>query len=753
MDTRSNAGESRADFETVTAPKRERASRHDGPTQRAAIVLLVLVMALGGALRAYRLEAQSIWLDEYPSVAYLEAPDAGTNLTLIQMLLPEQAQGPLYYILQYYWAHWVGMALVILRLLPLILGVATAPLVYAFGSYVYGRRAGLIAALCLALSPQHIWHAQEIRPYTLFTLLAVVSMYALLRAVREGGVRWWGINLATNCLVVWTHVFGVLLLVVEGCFLLIFGRRRFRRPAAWACIQVLLLIPWFVWMARMPHTYTSELPSRFHTVRGVFNDIVADEVVSCHSDLLPSWKTNPPEALAPPLPTLLVVRHYFDFALIAVLCCCPVWLLVRIVRAWRRHARARDEETGGDFENEVFLLVLLVLPGLLLGALTFITGHPFLSPMYSMYNTVSLYLVLGAIVSRVKHLFSRGLAVVVLVVLYGYQLVILLPDVTRTDWRAAARYIETHATREDLVLDIEHFWPGDYLSYYLDGSGIPTRRITTFHGACEDACHFVYEAQPEGNRRVWVAFERAFFSWLFPAFDVQAALETGFAERGLAFTRQDFLGHYNLVLYCVERGPRRISREAPGPAPGPTSLDYDHILEKLGLTYADPVSHAEAVAALRKEVGIWPPLCKFFLLVHGADLLAAGEFELGEAVVRKTIERYPSYGLAYFVLGLARASEGDCGGAMKAFEEGFSRYGRSEKVLRPFVTALCETGDPEATRAEIEKLEEMRFMFTPALRQVYRVRFADQASQRRAPEAPISRSPSRASSRSRASGS
>ena len=87
-----------------------------------------------------------------------------------------------------------------LRLLPVALAVSAVPLLYGFVRHLCGEKAGLLAALCLALSPQHIWYAQELRPYELVTPLAVISVWSFMRAYRGGSPVWWVVNLISNTL-------------------------------------------------------------------------------------------------------------------------------------------------------------------------------------------------------------------------------------------------------------------------------------------------------------------------------------------------------------------------------------------------------------------------------------------------------------------------------------------------------------------------------------------------------------------------
>ena len=390
---------------------------------------------------------------------------------------------------------------------------------------------------------------------------------------------------------------------------------------------------------------------------------------------------------------------------------------------WRiRTARAVSSHNHESLENPVLLLLLLLVPVLMLGVLTYATKRPFLSPMYTIYTTVAIYIALGDIISSVPHVGARTLAVLSLSALYGYQLLIFLPDVTRVDWRSGAEYVQESASPNDLVLELQYLYPVNYIDYYLSGQKIPVQRVTTFQAACEEAVSYLAEAPSgDGSRSVsvWLVTEKAFISWLFPSFNTIAALDAGLSARGLKYGYREFPGHYNLLVVRIGRDPARTPLITEEPVASLMPLDYANILQELDVSFSDEASRSQAIAALRKEITIWPPLCKFFLVVHSVDLLQARHAGLAEAVARMAVKRHPTYGLGHFALGLALASQRDPDGASIEFDAAFTCHKGLGKLLRPFVSALCHHQEPAALRAEIKKLETMNFVFDPALRDLF----------------------------------
>jgi len=201
-------------------------------------VCLAGILAAGLALRLYRIGAESVWWDEFTSLTYLDAPSLWTFLKLNRTMDPLTL--PLYYSLEYLWYHHVGSSVHSLRWLSILIGEASILLLYVFGRNLFGRTAGLAAALCMAFSPNHIHHSQGIRMYVLMTMLALASAYTFMRLLQTWKRRHWAAHLAVNFLLLWTHPFAFLLIGVEAVFLVLFRRKPMQPAAVWLGAHALL---------------------------------------------------------------------------------------------------------------------------------------------------------------------------------------------------------------------------------------------------------------------------------------------------------------------------------------------------------------------------------------------------------------------------------------------------------------------------------------------------------------------------------
>lgn len=677
---------------------------------RLALSVLLVIVILGLCLRLYRLDAQSVWGDEWPNVAHLQAPDALTYARLIQLEYPEQAHAPLFYFVNYYWAKWVGTDVYRLRLLPVFLGLLAIPLIYMLGKLVHSPFAGLVAALCFALSPQHIWYSQEIRPYSLLTPIAVLSTYALLRATREEKRRWWILNLALNAIGPWVHLFMVLLPFLQGLWLLILVRRQWRRLILWTAFQLLLLLPWALWMTQLP--FNNEHPDNMVSPALIASDVFADDIVTFHLDMLPSWKTHGPEELAPWLAHRLKYHHSMDYALLAVFGLGVLRLVYPLLGFARRSAsRAKTPEGRTQLTDALLLLALLCVPGLVLGTLSIIFQRPFLSPMYSMYNSAALYIGIGMVLAGIRFAPGKAVAVAIVGTLYGYQLGITLPDTTRSDWKGAATQIAEQGARGDLVIEFEIAWPSECMRVYLDEDKFPFRRVPTLQAALDDAATFL-ENNP--SQHVWVVFESAFLVWWFPDYNIPQNVQRDCEARNLVASTRALIGHRNLMMVRVERAPQGAVTGIGAPMKPFAPIDFSGILASCGR--ANPSTHD--VERLRRAIMFWPPLNKSFFLTNVFDLVEQGDFELAELLARKLVSANPKFGLGYLALGAALVGQDRRDEARAAFERAYTLHAGLRAITGRLTDALVEPGGEGRVKEPLDTLRRLHFPYLSALERV-----------------------------------
>ncbi len=160
----------------LTQPGAGRAPTNDERLSPTTLLMtLTLIVLLAFAVRAYRLDAQSIWYDEGNSIAL-----AQRDIATIIRSAASDIHPPLYYIVLHIWVQLLGVSVAAVRLLSVILGTLTVIVTYLIGRRLMGERTGLLAAFLAALSPFLVYYSQEARMYMLATLLGALSVYFLL---------------------------------------------------------------------------------------------------------------------------------------------------------------------------------------------------------------------------------------------------------------------------------------------------------------------------------------------------------------------------------------------------------------------------------------------------------------------------------------------------------------------------------------------------------------------------------------------
>ncbi len=198
---------------------------------------------LGAALRFATLDLQSYRYDEAVTVGRVLHPSLFDTLATVPN---SESTPPLYYLVAWLWSRPFGTSEVGLRSLSALAGTVSIAVVYLGAvALPLPRRAGLIAAAIVAVSPVLIWFSQDARAYALAFLLAALSFLFFARARRSGAGRdlaWWAVF---SALAIATHYFAGFAVAPEAALLLLGagGRRR----AGLAIVAVLaataLLLP------------------------------------------------------------------------------------------------------------------------------------------------------------------------------------------------------------------------------------------------------------------------------------------------------------------------------------------------------------------------------------------------------------------------------------------------------------------------------------------------------------------------------
>jgi mannosyltransferase len=185
-------------------------------------------------VRFSTLGLQSYWYNEAATVLMVKSSFG----RMLDLIVDQEGNPPLYYLLAWAWAKVFGPSELGLRSLSALAGTAMVPAAWWALRRDAGERAALVYGGLTAVAPLLVWYSQEARPYILVALLVTVGAGFFLRALARPGDRapllaWAGVSVLAGL----THYFAFFVIAPQGLILL---RRRTDRGRVVACGAVLV---------------------------------------------------------------------------------------------------------------------------------------------------------------------------------------------------------------------------------------------------------------------------------------------------------------------------------------------------------------------------------------------------------------------------------------------------------------------------------------------------------------------------------
>jgi mannosyltransferase len=211
-------------------------------------IWFLCILALALAIRLHALVDDGLWYDELLTVvrAY---PSLRTALV---SMWRQSSHPPLYQAQLYFWMR-LGTSDFWIRLNPLMWNVLSLVSLYLLARRTVSERVALLASLFLALSPFHVYYAQEVRMYPLMMFLGIwagFSTYEFFLSPRRH--LGWAVSAALSCLAfLYSHGAGFMILASVNSLAawLILTNRKREQAWLWVGLQavvVALYVPWLI---------------------------------------------------------------------------------------------------------------------------------------------------------------------------------------------------------------------------------------------------------------------------------------------------------------------------------------------------------------------------------------------------------------------------------------------------------------------------------------------------------------------------
>lgn len=220
-------------------------------------LLTTACILLGVGLGTWQLNRDALWYDEIATYYFVGAAQYEpllSPLPLLERIMLTDRWPPLFYFMLVGWSELTGWNAYTGRVLSLFFGAMIIACTYRLtldtantcDSTAYGK--GVTAALLLSTSAFFVYYLHELRTYTLYPLLVLLSMIAYWHVLHR--ITWWG-GLAFVAAVVsalYSHPTAYVMIFALGMYHLLFARRyeTWARVLVLFAIAAVLTLPWLL---------------------------------------------------------------------------------------------------------------------------------------------------------------------------------------------------------------------------------------------------------------------------------------------------------------------------------------------------------------------------------------------------------------------------------------------------------------------------------------------------------------------------
>lgn len=419
------AANSQCDAEMVQIKRTSACPKNSFSEARRPWLAPLALVAFALALRLYQLGAESLWIDEGYSIFDAQSIESAVHTQRVR---------PLYYIFLSLWMH-LGHSEFFLRLPSAVFGAGAVLMCYLLGRRLIGERGSLFAGLLMAISPLHVNHSQEIRMYSLATLLSLVAVYEFVRLRSTQQTKHLVGNLGFILLATATFPLSALMLLIENMTVLLDRERQGLRK--WVVSQLAVFVPCAPLLILLIAESDGLGPSQHVANPSVLN---AFSMIGMFS----LFTKGPHGSLT-----------WYAFWVYTIAATCLItFTLARSRRDWHwRHS---------------LLALWLVLPILITAELTRWSGAQWL-PRYVIYASPAFFLLLGLAVSDLPGKRLPYLAAALFLSLPAVKLVRYYERSVHPEWRQAVAFVQRNERPGD-VIAIYRPGNGHLFDYYYTGS-------------------------------------------------------------------------------------------------------------------------------------------------------------------------------------------------------------------------------------------------------------------------------------------
>ena len=386
-------------------------------TWRYACALMFVALLLN----LHTLEVRSIVHDEAGSILNARR----TMTSLVPVLTGRDPNMGLYYLLLHFWVAICGDSERAARSLSVIFAALAVPTLYLLGEKLFGRTAGLLASILLALNALIVKYAQITRSYALLVFLVTLASYFFVLELEQPSKRTRIKYLLASTFAMYAHYFAAYVLLAHA-LILVGVRRRAAFTREWLGLAGMILLLC--------------APGVIFAYRGI--------------SAIPGW--------IDPLSLKQVGGVLIELAGGS-----PIFLVLLLVSGACATLFAFRERRSWQY---AFVLAWLMVPLVVNFAVSLV--QPMFLSYYLIICVPALVLFGAAGIARIARPAVAGALVVLFVAIAAIRLVNYYRQTTVENWRDATRYVLDAASPDDgIVFYPDH--PRKPFDYYVLPAKIP----------------------------------------------------------------------------------------------------------------------------------------------------------------------------------------------------------------------------------------------------------------------------------------
>ncbi len=211
-------------------------------------IILAIILLIAYVLRIYKLDSNSIWLDEGGSIWIASQ----NNISEFFLGLIHNWQQPLYHIILHFWICIFGKSEYSVRFPSVIFDLLTILMTYKIGKLLFDKNLGILCSLLMGISTFHLGYSQQARPYTLLTFLASLSIYFFIALLKKVDFKNLIIYAISSTLLIYCHTFGLFIILAQNIYIFtkIIFRKNNQIPTlkSWISSQLTILVLFLPWL-------------------------------------------------------------------------------------------------------------------------------------------------------------------------------------------------------------------------------------------------------------------------------------------------------------------------------------------------------------------------------------------------------------------------------------------------------------------------------------------------------------------------